>query len=85
MNTDDQKQRVAAMRIRVQQKAAVVGAVLNTINGKKLMRILEEEFTDTEDLRGQTVYDTYHNLGARDVVVYLRTLQRIHDKTSEEI
>ena len=78
-------QKIEEMKVRIRKKAAAFHELLNNPLGKELVAILEEEFYDKEDLRGDTVEETYYNLGARDVVAYLRTLQRIHkaDKASE--
>ena len=83
MASEQQKRRIEAMKNRIRKKAATFGSFLNNPVGQELVNILEEEFYERDDLRGETVEDTYYNLGARDIVVYLRTLQRINDTTSE--
>ncbi len=70
---------IVAMKKRIREKAAQFQELLNNPVGKNLMTILEEEFCK-QDLRGATVEDTYYNLGGRDVVEYLKTLQRIHER-----
>lgn len=78
----EQKEAIAAMKKRIREKAAQFHEFMSNPVGKQLVAILKEEF-DGEDLRGTTVENTYYNLGARDVVKYLETLTRVHDKTSE--
>lgn len=73
---------IAAMKKRLREKAAQFNELLNNPVGKNLVKILTEEF-DKEDLRGATVEETYYNLGARDVVVYLQQLQRVYKADPE--
>jgi hypothetical protein len=73
---------VLAMERRIREKAAQFHELLNNPVGRQLITILTEEF-DKLDLRGATVEETYYNLGCRDVVVYLQTLQRIYDADPE--
>ena len=58
----------------LKRKAGVVRAALTTDGGKELLQIMHDEF-DMADLRGDTVEETYYNLGRRDAVVYLEQLR----------
>lgn len=78
----EQKPAIENMKRRIREKAATFHEFLSNPVGKELIQILKEEF-DGADLRGATSDDTYYNLGSRDVVMFLETLGRIHDKTSE--
>ena len=82
MRTNDDTPAIAAMKKRIREKSAKFHEFLSNPVGKELIDIMIEEF-DRDDLRGANAKETYYNLGARDVVVYLKTLGRIHDKTSE--
>lgn len=64
--------REEALRKRLKQKAAAVARVLTSEDGKILMEALEAEFDGA--LKGATVEETMFNVGAREVVVYLRSL-----------
>ena len=78
---DEQRRKLEAV---IRQKAGVIGELMNSHVGKELIRILDEMFGSGE-MRGENPYDTYFHLGQRDVVEYLKSLRRIHDKTSEII
>jgi hypothetical protein len=58
----------------LKQKADAVRHVLTTPSGKELLQIMHDEF-DMADLRGDTVEETYYNLGRRDAVIYLEQLR----------
>ena len=58
----------------LKRKADAVRHVLTTHAGKELLQIMHDEF-DMADLRGDTVEETYYNLGRRDAVVYLEQLR----------
>lgn len=74
---DDWKKSIA-------RKASEIKRVFGTHSGKAVLNILEDQF-DGEDLRGQTVEETYYKLGQRDVVTYLRQLNRIQvDEVEDE-
>ena len=75
----EQKPAIEAMKQRIREKAAQFHELLNNPVGKQLIEILEQEF-DRDDLRGTTVEQTYYNLGARDVVKYLQTLQKVYER-----
>ena len=59
---------------RLRQKADAVRHVLTTPSGKELLQIMHDEF-DMADLRGDSVEETYYNLGRRDAVIYLEQLR----------
>ena len=73
------KPAIAAMKKRIREKAAQYAEFLSNPVGQSLINILKEEF-DKEDLRGADSLETYYNLGCRDVVKYLETLQRINER-----
>jgi len=76
---ENQETNIDKMRRRIRGKAAKYVELLNNPVGKDLIAILEEEFCGV-DLRGSTVEDTYYNLGSRDLVEYLKQLQRINER-----
>jgi hypothetical protein len=55
------------------KKAQIVQRVLASPDGKELLELLEKEFLFGE-LYDPNPYRTHYNLGARDVVAYLRQL-----------
>lgn len=61
----------------VKQKASTVARFMNSPIGSQVVRMLEQEFPGG---RGKNPYDTYYNLGARDVIDYLNQLKRIGEK-----
>ena len=58
----------------LKRKAAKVHLLFATDLGKEVLQILRDEF-DHEDLRGDSVEETYYNLGRRDAVIYLAQLR----------
>jgi hypothetical protein len=58
----------------LKRKAGIVTKVLGTDDGKQLLQVMHDEF-DMSDLRGDTVEETYYNLGRRDAIVYLEQLR----------
>ena len=64
---------------RMKAKSRAVRAIFSSPEGKKVLELLSEQF-DQDDLRGDTVQDTYYNLGQRDVLIYIRQLIRLLDK-----
>ena len=57
----------------LRRKAELVRSALEGPGGKELVKILHDEF-DMPDLRGDTVEETYYNLGRRDSIIYLEQL-----------
>ena len=60
----------------IKQKSNKVKGLFGSALGLEVLRILEDEF-DKPDLRGDTVEDTFFNLGQRDVLVYLRQMHEV--------
>jgi hypothetical protein len=63
----------------LKRKQGIIKRVLMTSDGKELMRVLEETFEERR-LRGDDPYDTYYNLGQRDLVQYLKQLRDMNDE-----
>lgn len=63
-------------------KAGAVARVLSSEDGKVLMEALEAEFFEG-DLLGETSEETHYNLGARDVVCYLRELRNFNARRKQ--
>lgn len=59
------------------QKASDIHRFMNSPLGHKVIRILEAEFQPGV---GKDPYDTYFKLGQQDVLVYLKQLQRLHER-----
>lgn len=74
---------LALMKSRLARKSALVTAFLNSAAGKEMIKVLEEEFYDGE-IKGSDPYDTYYNLGRRDVVAYLKQLAKWRESTEIE-
>ncbi len=55
------------------KKAQVVQRVMSSPDGKAMLELLEKEFLYGE-MYDPNPYRTHYNLGARDVVAYLRQL-----------
>jgi hypothetical protein len=66
---------VEDIRRRVRAKSAALVGFMNSEIGKAVISALEEEFYDGE-LFDPDPYKSAYNLGRRDVVVYLKQLQR---------
>lgn len=60
----------------IRRKANKVSALFSSNAGIEVLKILEDQF-DKPDLRGDSVEDTYFNLGQRDVLIYLRQLHQV--------
>lgn len=65
---------LAKVKVVLARKAAAVQQLLNNPVGQELIKILEDEFLRGELFAGADTHRTAYNLGARDVVVYLRQL-----------
>lgn len=63
--------------------AQAARAFFATPGGKALMQHLEAEFYDGK-LVGDSVEETYFNLGARELVKELRRLRDIHERTGDD-
>lgn len=72
MRRDDPEYK--ALRAQLNEKAAIVSAVLNTPGGQALLEALEDRYLHG-NLVGANELATYMNLGARDVVLRLRSMQ----------
>ena len=57
----------------LRRKSAKVRQLFATDRGREVLKILADEF-DNDELRGDSVEETYYNLGQRDVIVYIRQL-----------
>ncbi len=65
---------------KLERDQAALGAVLASQAGAKLLETLEADFIDG-DLFGETPEETAFNLGAREVVLYMRRLARAAQRT----
>lgn len=72
---------VEDIRRRIRKKGAALVEFMNSETGKAVIKALEDEFYDGE-LFDSDPHITAYNLGRRDVVVYLKQLQRF--KESDE-
>lgn len=71
-NNQAREQAIKAIR----DKAMLVKKIFGTSDGEKLMEILEKEFNSDNLLAVGDPHVTHYNLGRRDVVMYLKQLQR---------
>ena len=70
------KTTVEDIRARIRSKGADIVVFMNNPIGKSVVNALEETFYDGE-IVDENPYMTYYNLGRRDVVSYMKQLQRI--------
>lgn len=71
---------IERVRGRLARKAAAMRLFLLSPVGQDIMAVLEEEFLNGP-LFVADPYQTAFNLGGREVVVYLKQLQKIGDRT----
>jgi len=64
----------------VRSKAKTVARFMNSPIGSKVINLLELEFPSG---KGKDPYDTYYKLGGREVIEYLKSLQRISEKEDQ--
>ena len=69
---------VEDIRRRIRKKSAVLSEFMDSVIGKAVIQALEDEFYHGE-LFDPDPQVTAYNLGRRDVVVYLKQLQRHGD------
>jgi hypothetical protein len=69
------KRTVEDIRRRIRHKSAALVEFMNSEIGKAVINALEEEFYEG-DLFDPDPHKSAYNLGRRDVVVYLKQLQR---------
>lgn len=74
-----QPERLNALRAKLRAKAAPVARLLESPDGAEMMRVLEDEFFNGPML-GDTPEKTAFNVGAREVVLYLRLLRDFNKK-----
>jgi hypothetical protein len=72
------KEQVEEIRRKIRAKGSAVSEFMNSPIGKNCVEALEETFYDG-DIFDPDPYVTAFNLGRRDVVAYLKQLQRIKD------
>lgn len=75
-----QREKLDVLRQRLARKAAAVQQVLTTPAGQVLMEALEEQFYNGA-IFAEDPLKTAFNLGARDVVMYLRELREFKEKS----
>lgn len=69
----------------VKAKASTVARFMNSPIGRKVIKMLEDEYPVQF---GKDPYDTYRKLGNREPIEYLKQLQRINeheDLNNEEV
>ncbi len=72
------KTTVEDIRRRIRKKGAALVEFMNSPIGKSVVKALEDEFYHGE-LFDLDPYKSAYNLGRRDVVVYLKQLQRFRE------
>jgi len=75
----EQKTKRESLERKIRVKAGVVADLMNSEVGKLFIKALEETFYDGPMI-GTDPYQTYFNLGQRDVVDYLKQMQRINER-----
>ena len=65
----------------LEKKARRFHNLFTSPDGKRVMRDLENEF-DLDELKGQTPHDSFHNVGRRDVITYIRQLIRYQENVT---
>ena len=66
----------------ISRKAANMSRFMNSPIGKSIVRILEQEFPGGI---GKNPYDTYRREGNREVLEYMKQLQRVHKKLEGDL
>ncbi len=61
------------VKANLKRKQSLVANFMRSEAGQEIIRVLEEEFYDA-DLLGGDPYETYHKIGQRDVVLYLKQI-----------
>lgn len=61
------------------KKARIFKNVFSTGNGKVILQALKDEF-DAMEIRDNDPYNTYYNLGRRDVVKYIEQMMNHTEK-----
>jgi hypothetical protein len=74
----EKKVTVEDIRRNIRHKSAAIAEFMNNPIGKAVVAALEETFYDGE-LFDPDPHQTAYNLGRRDVVSYMKQLQRIKD------
>ncbi len=69
--------KLAEIKKRIGRKAAKFHRFMNSPIGRDVIRVLEKEFPGGI---GKDSHDTYRREGNREVVEYMKQLQRIHEK-----
>lgn len=64
----------------VRSKAKTVARFMNSPVGEKVIKLLDMEFSESF---GKDPHDTYRKLGNREVIDYLRQLQRIDEREDQ--
>lgn len=72
-----------AWRHALRPKIELIQRLALTDDGKALFDLLESAF-ENRSLKGEDPYQTYYNLGQRDVVQYLRELRDIKPGESDD-
>lgn len=80
MNEPVKKITVEDIRRNIRFKGAAIIAFMNNPIGKAVVKSLETTFYDTDNLFDPDPYVTAYNLGRRDVVSYMKQLQRIEEQ-----
>ena len=69
--------KVEDIRRRIRHRGAAIVAFMNNPIGKAVIQALEDEFYHGELADTDSTNQTFYNLGRRDVVAYMKQLQRI--------
>ena len=70
-------------KLTLAKKAAIVKRAFSTEEGRKVLGYLEDEF-EKSDLADADVYKTYYNLGARDLLTYIKQLIRYDEEMNND-
>lgn len=79
---EEESEQIKKLRSRIRHKGAAIVAFMNSPIGKSVIEALEDEFYHGELLESDP-YKTAYNLGRRDVVTYMKQLQRISEKEDD--
>lgn len=78
----EESEQIKQIRRNIRHKGAAIVAFMNSPIGKSVIEAMEDAFYHGE-LFDSDPYTTAYNLGRRDVVIYMKQLQRISEKEDD--
>lgn len=79
---EEESEQIVKLRSQIRHKGAAIVAFMTSPIGKSVIEAMENEFYHGE-MFDLDPYKTAYNLGRRDVVIYMKQLQRISEKEDD--